>query len=104
MADGLTWEDRDQERWIHLSGELDHLGTEGLAERLLQTADDCTGTVVLDFAGVTFVGSPGLRVLLQAHHRLRSGGRQLRVCGLRPGVRRVFATTGIFEAIPEIEG
>ncbi|MHC4956973.1 MAG: STAS domain-containing protein [Planctomycetota bacterium] len=99
----MKWEDRDGERWIHLEGELDHIGTEGLVERLMETADDGNGAVVLDFALVTFVGSPGLRVLLQTHHQLKSNGRKLRVCGLRPGVRRVFATTGIFEAIPEIE-
>jgi anti-anti-sigma factor len=100
---GIEWEDRDEERWIRLEGELDHIGTEGLAERLIETADACSGPVVLDFGRVTFVGSPGLRVLLQTHHELKRNGRRLRVFGLRPGVRRVFATTGIFDAIPEIE-
>ena len=95
------WEDRDSVRWILLEGELDHLGSKGLAERLNETADGCSGPVVLDLQDVTFVGSPGLRALLEASHHLGQSGRRLSVSGLRPGVRRVFDTTGIFEAIPE---
>ena len=96
-----NWEDRPTARWILLEGELDHLGSKGLAEQLAETADGCSGPVVLDLQDVTFVGSSGLRALLEAYHHLDESGRRMSVSGLRPGVRRVFDTTGIFEAIPE---
>ena len=97
----FTVEDRGEERWVLLDGDLDHVGSQGLTARLLETADGWRGPVVLDLNGVTFVGSPGLRVMLAAYHHLDTRGRLLSVAGLRPGVRQVFLTTGIFEAIPE---
>jgi len=97
----FTVEDRGEERWVLLNGELDHVGSQGLTKRLLETADGCSGPVVIDLNDVSFVGSPGLRVMLEAYHHLDAKGRLLSVAGLRPGVRRVFETTGIFAAIPE---
>ena len=57
----------------------------------------------MDLAEVTFVGSHALRLLLEAYHHIGASGRSMRVAGLRPIVRKVFETTGIFDAIPEID-
>jgi len=100
----LTWEDRDDTRWIALKGELDHDGSYDLKESLRAAAGATEGPVVVDLGAVTFVGSHALRLLLEAHHHLGASGRSLRVAGLRPVVRKVFETTGIFDAIPEFEG
>ena len=99
----LKWEDRDDTRWILIEGELDHDGSHELERSLRDAAAASGGPVVVDLAEVTFVGSHALRLLLEANHNLSAAGRSMSVAGLRPIVRKVFETTGIFEAIPEVE-
>lgn len=100
----LSWEDRAKTRWIKLSGELDHDGYEAFGEDFRRVAKEAPEGVVVDLTGVTFVASQGLRLLLQAQQELRKQGRGLHVHGLKPNVRRVFETTGLFTAIPEHKG
>ena len=97
----LNWEDRSDARWIVLSGELDHQGCRDVHEQLKQVASDATQSVVVDLGGVPFIASNGLRMLLEVHHERRDKGHSLLVHNLQPGVRRVFRTTGILDAIPE---
>ena len=99
----LRWEDRDETRWILLEGELDHIGSKELGGLLIEAAGRSSHPVVVDMADVSFVGSHALRLLLETNHTLGAEGRTLRVSGLRPLVRKVFETTGIFDAIPEVE-
>ncbi|MHC4410248.1 MAG: STAS domain-containing protein [Planctomycetota bacterium] len=100
---GMTWEDRPDARRIILSGELDHEGCARVHDELQQVAEDSADRVIVDFSDVPFVASNGLRLLLETHHQLRDAGRRLLVHNLQPAVHRVFATTGIFDAIPEFE-
>ena len=97
----LKWEDRDEGRWIHLEGELDHDGCAELSTPFVEATSSGPDTIVVDMAAVTFCASQGLRMLLQAHQNLKNDGRTLHVHGLRPHVRKVFETTGLFHAIPE---
>lgn len=101
---GITWEDRPDGRWIHLTGELDHDGCRKVYEEFRRVAAGTQTSVIVDLEGVPFVASNGLRMLLETHHDLRDGGRRLMVSNLRPPVRKVFQTTGIFDAIPEMDG
>ena len=50
--------------------------------------------MLLDMAGVEFVSSAGLRVLLMTLKKLRASGRTLALCSLRPPVREVLEITG----------
>ncbi|MHC4939891.1 MAG: STAS domain-containing protein [Planctomycetota bacterium] len=100
---GITWEDRPNARWIILTGELDHEGCALVHDEFQKVAEEAASPVVVDLAGVPFVASNGLRLLLETHHQLRDAGRRLLVHNLQPSVRKVFRTTGIFDAIPEFE-
>lgn len=55
-------------------------------------ATDCPD-VVVDLTGVSFVGSSGLGLLLQAHSDLEAGGRTLVVKGAAGSIRRAFEIT-----------
>lgn len=55
-------------------------------------ATDCPD-VVVDLSGVTFVGSSGLGLLLQAHRDLTAQGRTLVVRGASGSIRRAFGIT-----------
>jgi anti-anti-sigma factor len=55
-------------------------------------ATDCPD-VVVDLDGVTFVGSSGLGLLLQAHNDLEAVGRTFVVRGVGPAIRKAFEIT-----------
>ncbi|MHC4954134.1 MAG: STAS domain-containing protein [Planctomycetota bacterium] len=99
----MTWEDRPDARWIHLAGELDHDGCRELHDDFRRVAGEAATPVIVDLGEVPFVASNGLRMLLEVQHNLRAGGRNLMVSNLQEAVRKVFSTTGIFDAIPELE-
>ena len=62
------------------------------------TDDDVTG-VVVDFAGVTFCDSSGIRALDEAYATAAQHGVWFRLVNLRPSVRRVFELVGVLEAL-----
>ncbi len=50
---------------------------------------------VFDFSECRFLSSAGIRVVLEAHHRLVAAGGRLRVVGLSPDLWGVFEITGL---------
>ena len=51
--------------------------------------------VIIDFLGVEYISSAGLRVLLLAANKLRPLGGQLVLCSLGTSVREVFELAGL---------
>lgn len=78
-------------------GRLDSLSCREFEARLLAALDQ-SGAVVVDCAALDYVSSAGLRVLLVAAKRSRSGGGRLALAALRDNVREVFDISG-FSAI-----
>lgn len=55
------------------------------------------GDVVLDIAGVDFMDSSALRVLIEAHDRAGAAGRRLVLRSPSAAVRRLFEVSGLSE-------
>ena len=70
-------------------GRLDTAAAPEVEARLLALLG--RSGVLVDMAGVRFVSSAGLRVLLKA---AKATGRAFAVCGLQPPVREVFEISG----------
>ena len=51
--------------------------------------------LVLDLAGLTFMGSSGLAVVLHLHHTCARSGRDFVVRGAPPQAMRVFEASGL---------
>jgi anti-sigma B factor antagonist len=64
--------------------------------------DGVQGTVTLDCAGLEYVSSAGLGVLLKTQKRLMAGAGKLRLVGVRPQLRDIFVYSG-FDKLFEIE-
>jgi len=81
-----------------LEGRLDTATAPETEERLLALMEG--GALIADMAGVRYVSSAGLRVLLKAAKQARTRGQGFSVCGLQPAVREVFEISGFDKIIP----
>ena len=74
-------------------GRIDHSTSEDFKTALAPHMTRCAegqDRVVLDFAGVEYISSVGLRVLMLASKQAKAQGCTLAVCGLQPVVREIF--------------
>ena len=90
-------EKRDEKTLILcLKGELDHHGATSALEKIGYSCDAALPNhVLLDFAGVTFMDSSGIALILRVHKRMQAlGGR---VLVMDPAVQplRVLDASGI---------
>jgi anti-sigma B factor antagonist len=92
---------------LSVSGRLDAMS----AQQFKQTIDELFAAgryrLVLDLAGLEYVASPGLRVLIEARKRARDWkitdleGGDVRIANLPPRIKEVFDLTG-FTSLFEI--
>ena len=75
-----------------LSGEIDAHTAPLLASALV---DLPAGDVTVDVAGVSFMDSSGLRVLIDAATRARDGGGDLIIANPTPGISRLVEISGL---------
>jgi len=74
-------------------GQIDHPNAQQLQQALTPILDDPSAgktALVLDFAGVTYVSSMGLRVLMVAAKQMRSRSARMAVAALQPVVAEIF--------------
>jgi len=75
-----------------LSGEID-AHTAPLLATAMATLPP--GDVTVDVAGVSFMDSSGLRVLIEAATRARDGGGDLIIANPTPGISRLVEISGL---------
>lgn len=56
--------------------------------------------VIIDFGGLTYISSSGLRVLLMVAKTLRQRSAHLALCSLADAIREVFEISGFDKIIP----
>lgn len=94
MAIQIAQEQLDGVRILALSGRLD---TETAADVELALQDLLAAgerRYLVDLAGIGYVSSAGLRVLLALAKKLDGGKGELKLCGLNASVRQVFDVAG----------
>lgn len=81
---------------LYLKGELDHHGAKGLLARLeREIALSVPGSLVLDFAGVTFMDSAGIAVAMRGWQRMREAEGNVILRHVAPQPKKVFEAAGI---------
>lgn len=73
-------------------GQVDGNSAPALESALLAGGE---ARVVLDLAGVEYMSSAGLRLVVLVSKRLKQRGGSLVLCGLQPLVREVFEVSGL---------
>ena len=74
-------------------GQIDHPNAQRLQQALapvLEAAALSKSTLVFDFAGVEYISSMGLRVLLMAAKEVRARNARIAVAALQPVVKEIF--------------
>ncbi len=85
----------DDDVWlIEVDGRLDQGQTPAVESELMALLDQGHHRLVVDFSGVTYVNSGGLRCLVSVWRQARLEGGDVTLCGLNPRVLQVFKTVG----------
>jgi anti-anti-sigma factor len=82
-------------------GDLDLASADQLADRARELIPDAPGQLVIDFGGVDFCDSAGIRALLTVRTAAVQAGVELRLTGVRDRhVRWVLHVTALDTVIP----
>lgn len=79
---------------LALSGRLDTVTSNQLAQSLEQVFGQDKTNLVLDLSDLDYISSAGLRVLLTAQKKVNSLGTRLEITGANATVKEVFDITG----------
>jgi anti-sigma B factor antagonist len=85
---------------LTIAGRLTAAEAPQVQERINQLFNEGRYRILLDFAGLEYISSPGLRVLIEARKRAREwkltdfDRGDVRIVNLPPRIREVFDLTG----------
>lgn len=94
---------RDGNLVVSVSGRIDHTASEEFAKALDPLLSDCLlgkPAVLLDFSGVEYISSAGLRVLMMASRQAKAQKGVFAIAGLTPLVQEVFAISRFNLIVP----
>ena len=82
---------------LQVSGDVDLAAAPDLLEAILEAGRSCAAGehVVLDLAGVTFIDSSGLALLVDAHRRITAQDQVLLLGAVPERVQRLLELTGL---------
>lgn len=98
MAAGLTVEPREDGVLV-VAGELSLAEAPILERHLSEALATATSTVVVDLAGVEFIDSTGLSVLVRAQQQASERGVEFGVQNPRAQAHRLLSLTGLEERL-----
>ena len=85
---------------IVLSGRADAAAVDGVEAALSAHIRQAEGHVVLDLAGVPFMGSLGIRLLITLARVVARRSARIAMTGVQPQVLEVFETMALLDLIP----
>jgi len=85
---------------LSIQGRLDHEGTLIFDRHISNLIAAGERSLVVDFHGVDFLASMGIRALIRPYQALAQQGGKIAVANLSESVRTVFRIAGIEKAVP----
>ncbi len=89
-----------------LEGRIDADFAKSFETACLERIDQGDRQLVMDFKGVNFISSAGLRVFLLIAKQLQPTGRRIKLAALNPALMDVFEISGfskLFTIVPHVE-
>lgn len=99
----ITTTNKDNATILSLNGRIDTATAPELEQAINKAIDGGSRKILLDFAGVSYISSGGLRVLLATAKKLKNPGDKFGICGLSPEVLKILKLAGftsIFSIYP----
>jgi anti-anti-sigma factor len=87
---------------LTLNGRLDTANAPLLERKIKQWGNEIT-ELILDFSGLEYISSMGLRVLLQAKKTLKAENRNLIIKNMGDSIREIFEITGFLNLMLQEE-
>jgi len=87
---------------LTLNGRLDTANAPLLERKIRQWGNEVT-ELILDFSGLEYISSMGLRVLLQAKKTLKAEKRNLTIKNMGDSIREIFEMTGFLNLMLQEE-
>ena len=88
---------RDHEAVLSVSGRLDTTTAPSLEAAVVETAGACD-RLVLDFAGLEYISSAGLRVILKAQKAMSAKGG-MKLLHVNETIMEIFEITGFSDIL-----
>jgi anti-anti-sigma factor len=79
---------------VSTQGRLDGATSTTFADRFAKLIGN-QPNILIDFSGVDFVTSAGLRAVLSILKKVKSANGMLALCGVQPAVREILDITGL---------
>ena len=88
--------DTDRELLLEISGDIDHHGARSALKEVEMAIDAALPrTLILDFAGVTFMDSSGIAVALHTLQQVKRLGGKMWIANPSQQAKKVFFAAGI---------
>ncbi len=84
---------------LSLKGRLDTATSPDLEQKLQKLLQSSGFKMVVDMSELEFISSIGLRVILMAAKRAKSGGGRMILCGLQPQIKEIFQLSGFLRIL-----
>jgi anti-sigma B factor antagonist len=79
---------------IGVNGRLDSNTSQAFEEKILEVIGEGANRIVLDFGGLDYISSAGLRVLLKSTKELKRKNGRMVLCSVKDYIREVFDLSG----------
>ncbi|MDD1634163.1 MAG: STAS domain-containing protein [Methanomicrobiales archaeon] len=91
---------------LSLAGRIDTVAAPMLEQAINRVMESGSRKILLDFSGVSYISSGGLRVFLAAAKKLKGPGDRFGLCCLHADVLKIFRLAGFTSifSIYETEG
>lgn len=89
---------------LKIDGRLDSNTSKELEDKVMGLIAGGASRLLMDFGGVDYINSSGLRVLLMAFQHLKKSGGVLHLCDIKDYMREVFEISGYTEIFPIFAG
>ncbi len=86
-----------------LTGRLDSNTSLGFEKKLFEAIEDGSKNMILDFEGLDYISSAGLRVILKATKNLKHTDGRLVLCSMQDYVKEVFEISGFDTFLPIVK-
>ena len=85
---------------LGLQGRVDHTTIQTVEQKMLKVVSEGHRYLVVDLAGLDYISSAGLRVLLTTAKKLKASGGKIVLCSVKQYVKEILDISGFSTIFP----